>query len=246
MATAEEMPPNVLVGAWRVRDGSMIGLADCCEPAAGRMFFLEVNGELGTDPYSSLAPWTQGWSLSPSPVDNRFASIGYSIEVFDPASPRESDVGAWISDADEPSLGFPFGVAAWVRDGSQLYWSGSRDEATVLVTLDLADPQPSPVTVLSWVDTDQFLDGLGIQASGNLVGFLHTHNASFEVVETEGVVFSETGELLASFPVETNSLWGGYDQSGRFLIYVDGDNTVRWQGLGMSGALADGFIHASW
>jgi hypothetical protein len=52
--------------------------------------------------------------------------------------------------------------------------------------------------------------------------------------------------LLTSFPVETNSLWGGYDQTGRFLIYVDGDGVVRWQGLGTAGALADGFIFASW
>lgn len=32
----------------------------------------------------------------------------------------------------------------------------------------------------------------------------------------------------------------------RFLIYTDGDWTVRWQGLGQSGTLGEGFIHASW
>jgi hypothetical protein len=50
----------------------------------------------------------------------------------------------------------------------------------------------------------QELDGIGTQASGNLVGFLHTRNDEFEVVESEGVVFSESGEVLASFPVESN------------------------------------------
>ena len=54
------------------------------------------------------------------------------------------------------------------------------------------------------------------------------------------------GELVATFPVETGSLWGGYDPSGRMLIYTDGEDVVRWQGLGQSGVLAEGYIHASW
>jgi hypothetical protein len=242
MDAAEEMPPNVLVGAWRISDGSMIGLSDCCEPAAGRLFFLSPEEDLGEDPYSSSAPWTQGWTLSPSPNSNFFASIGYSLEVF-PEDPQESGIGVWI---DEPSLGFPGGAAAWARDGSQLWWTTKIKEVTALATLELPAGEPRHVTVLPWVGVHQYLDGIGTQTSGNLVGFLHTYNDEFEVAMSEGVVFSDSGEVLADFPVETNSLWGGYDQSGRFLIYVDGDNTVRWQGLGMSGSLAEGFIFASW
>lgn len=243
MAAAEEMPPNVLVGAWRTRDGSTVGLSDCCEPAAGRMFFLSAEGNLGPDPYSSSSPWNQGWMLSPSPVDNRFASVGYSLEVFDPEEPLEPGESVWI---DDPSLGFPSSAAAWSRDGSRVYWIGLIEKVTALATLEIPG-EPTHVTVLPWVGVHQSLDGIGSQASGNLVGFLHTRDDEFEVVATEGVVFSPTdGELLASFPVETNSWWGGYDASGRFLIYVDGDDTVRWQGVGSTGSLADGFIFASW
>ena len=243
MAAAEEMPPNVLVGAWRTRDGSAVGLSDCCEPAAGRLFFLSAAGNLGPDPYSSSSPWNQGWMLSPSPVDNRFASLGYSLEIFDPEAPLESGEGVWI---DEPSLGFPSSAAAWSRDGSRLYWIGLIEKVAALATLEIPG-EPTHVTVLPWVGVNQSLDGIGSQASGNLVGFLHTRNDEFEVVATEGVVFSpDNGELIATFPVETSSWWGGYDASGRFLIYVDGDDTVRWQGLGSTGSLADGFIFASW
>jgi hypothetical protein len=242
MEAAEEMPPNVLVGAWRVRDGSMIGLSDCCEPAAGRLFFVEDGRELGDDPYSSAAPWNQGWSMAPSPTDNRFATLGYSMEIFDPAQPTENGLGVWI---DEPTLGFPSGAPAWARDGSRLYWIAQLGETTNLATLDLATGVANQVTVLSWVGGNQYLEGIGMQASGNLVGFLHTPGAG-PSGSTEGVVFSATGDLVATFPIEADSWWGGYDPSGRFLIYVDGQGNVRWQGLGQSGLLAAGFIFASW
>ncbi len=242
MAAAEEMPPNVLVGAWRNRDGSVVGLSDCCEPAAGRLFYVEAGGDLGDDPYTESQPWNTGWTISPSPADERFASVGYSLEVHDPGARSTDGAGVWI---DEPSLGFPNGAAAWTRDGSQLYWTTQLKEVTALATHVLAEDEPSHVTVLPWVGVHQFLDGIGTQASGNLVGFLHTYGDT-EVAETEGVVFSTVGEVLANFPVETGSLWGGYDPTGKFLIYVDGENTVRWQGAGQAGSLGDGFIFASW
>ncbi len=240
--SAEEMPPNVLVGVRRVRSGAVVGLSDCCEPAAGRLFFVDAGEALGDDPYSS-EEWNAGWTLAPSPTDGRFASMGYSLAVVDPTDPAKTINGAWIEDE---SIGFPSGVAAWTRDGSRLYWTTQIERVAALATFDLAAGETGHVTVLPWVGVHQRLDGIGTQASGNLVGFLHASNDNFETVESEGVVFSESGELLASFPVEANSLWGGYDQSGRFIIYVDGDDTVRWQGLGMSGSLADGYIFASW
>jgi hypothetical protein len=61
-----------------------------------------------------------------------------------------------------------------------------------------------------------------------------------------GIVFEPTGELVAEFDVEPGSRMGGYDPSGRFLIYVDGEGTVRWQGLGQTGSLGEGYLFASW
>ena len=70
MAAAEEMPPNVLVGAWRTTDRLRIGLSDCCEPAAGRLFYLDADQELGDDPYSTTGPWNTGWTVSPAPTSS--------------------------------------------------------------------------------------------------------------------------------------------------------------------------------
>ena len=47
-------------------------------------------------------------------------------------------------------------------------------EVTALASLDLATGEPTHVTVLPWVGVHQGLDGIGSQAGGNLVGFLHT------------------------------------------------------------------------
>jgi hypothetical protein len=127
-----------------------------------------------------------------------------------------------------------------------LYWTTLIDEVAALATLDLAMGAPQHVGFLPWVGEDQTLDGLGTQASGNLVGFLHTRDEAYEVVSTEGVVFNTAGELLATFPVETGSVWGGYDPSRTFLLYVDSDGIVRWQGGGKAGAVAKGFYFASW
>jgi hypothetical protein len=243
MAAAEEMPPNVLVGAWRSLDGGTIGLSDCCEPAAGRLFYLGAAESLGEDPYSTTGPWNMGWTITPAPNSNQFAVIGYSLRVFDPTAASEESFEIWI---DEPDIGFPSGAAAWARDESGLFWTARLQQVTMLVELDLSVGLPNPVSVLEWVGVNQYLDGIGSQQSGNLVGFLHTLADDRGVVATEGVVFSTSGELLATFPVETGSLWGGYDASGRFLIYVDGDDRVRWQGLGQSGILGEGFYFASW
>ena len=243
MAAAEEMPPNVLVGVWRTEDGSNVGLSDCCEPAAGRLFFLGADGALGEDPYSTNGPWTPGWTITPAPQSNRFAVVGYALDIVDPAAPAEPGVSVWI---DEPDIGFPGGAAAWARDESAVFWTAQLERVTMLVTLDLSVGVPNPVSVLEWVGVNQYLGGIGSQESGNLVGFLHTRDEDFAIVETEGVVFSTSGELLATFPVETDSWWGGYDPSGRFLIYVDGEDRVRWQGLGRSGILSEGFHFASW
>ena len=68
-----------------------------------------------------------------------------------------------------------------------------------------------------------------------------------EPIETEGVVYSpQTGELLAEFEVPAGSAFGGYDRSGRFLIYTTPAGAVMYQGRGRVGVLGEGYLFASW
>ncbi len=232
---------------WRTSEQSWYVVSECCEPAAGTIHYVEpaaVLTPLGPD--ESLMSF--GWTVAPSPFDDRLVTLGYVVEVSRVGS--EPEVAIPLDQGD--GLYYPSGVAAWDPDGSGISWLSEDWDAgrVTVVRLALTEPDAEPTSVgLDWVAGDQWLDGLGARSDGNLVAFRNTPDDDPESPAapfTEGVVFSTDGEIVATFPVEAGSLWGGYDPSGRFLIYTDGDNNVRWQGLGQSGELAEGFIHASW
>ena len=231
---------------WRTSDQQTFVISTCCEPAAGELFAVGPDQMLTAE--SRLDRFfTYGWTAGPSPFSDEVATAGLGLQVGSVVG----ELRALPSLADE--LRQPSGVVAWKRDGSGLSWISNNftpEGGAGLVGVALDEAMPLPMVIeLDWVGPGQWLDGIGAQESGNLVGFLNTENADPEapsVSSTEGVIFSPDGVLIATFPVETGSLWGGYDPSGRVLIYTDGDNVVRWQGLGQSGVLAEGFIHASW
>ena len=242
--TALELGPNVITAAWRLRDGSMIGLVDCCEPAGGTIHYVAAGGVIDENVYNTSG--TDGWTLAASPTTAEFARLGYLVGVFDPSTIGDDRVLLFV---DDGNLGFPSGQVAWSPDGRTIYWIGIEfgGGPTTLNVVDLTAeaPVPSVVGELDFVGQDQFLGNIATQVSGNLVGFLHTRGDG-EITSSTGVVFNPTGELLNTFPVETGSLLGSYDASGKYLIYVDGDGIVRWQGRGQAGELGAGYIHASW
>lgn len=236
--------PNVISAIYRLRDGSTIGLIDCCEPAGGVIHYVPAQGTLGENP--SAADGTDGWTLAASPTNREFARLGYALSVFDPTTPAADRVLVFV---DEPEFGFPSGQVAWSVDGQALYWIGIEfgGGPTTLNRLDVSTNDSTPVVVgtLDFVGQDQFLGNIATQVSGNIVGFLHTEGDGI-VTATEGVVFNPEGDLLSTFEVEAGSLLGTYDASGRYLIYVGADGIVRWIGGGESGELGAGYIHASW
>jgi len=231
--------------AWRTTDGRWHIVSECCEPAAGMIHYLDPETTLTRENHDETLS-SDGWSVSSSPYDGRIARSGYTLWVGEVG--EDSELSIWY---EELGSSFIDGVTAWARDGAGISWT-SADGAgkAMLWRLDLDAPDLGAIGFeLPWVTENQWLDGIGTQASGNYVAFLNTVDdgpESSSVAATEGVVFSPTGELMATFPVETGSLWGGYDPSGRVLIYTDGDNVARWQGRGNSGILGEGYVHASW
>lgn len=229
----------------RSSDGEWLAVSECCEPAAGYITFLRPG-----DAYPSERPapnFAFAWSASPSPFDGRFATAGFGIGLV-----VDGAASVVIVDQEPLALMQASGVIAWSRDGRRIHWvsnSFSPEGGALLLSATVDGDQVEPdVVELPWVGERQWLDGIGSQATGSLVGFLNTMDGAAEprVVATEGVVFDASGQLIATFPVQTGSLWGGYDPSGRVLIYTDGDQVVRWQGLGQAGELAAGYVHASW
>ena len=242
----EGVAANALQQVWRTTDHNWYIVSVCCEPAAGIIYFV-APGETLTPEGQTDASFTFGWSATPSPFDDRYVTTGYSMEVA--AVDGQVSFSLPIDDVG----GYGDGVATWDRTGRAIAWVANdwaREGGATLLRVDLDDPSVAPAEIeLTWVEPGEWIDGIGTQESGNYVAFVHAQDSNPEspaIVATEGVVFSPGGELIAEFAVETGSRWGGYDPSGRLLIYTDGDDIVRWQGRGQSGVLGEGFIHASW
>jgi hypothetical protein len=225
---------NVIDGVWRTIDGSRLVVSECCEPAAGALHVLEAS-----DQFTPEGQTITGWGVGPSPVTAEFAVVGYSIEV---GTPEQWRFSAFL---DPAISGFPSGSPAWSRDGESVYWWAERPQGAEteweLVTLDLTTGELA-TTIPTWVPEDSRPTGIAAAGSGVLVSILTTD--AFTV--TEGAVMSATGELIERFPIEDGSVLGGYDPSGRFLIYVDGDGTARWLAGAESGTLGEGYVFASW
>lgn len=233
---------NAIQSIWRTSDGEWYAISTCCEPVAGAIYFIAQDESLNEENRQQAA-LLDGWTAAPSPFDGRLAKLGFTVDVFEVAGETQASI------QPDGAAGMTTGTAAWHIDGRAVSWLGATAGSPSLVTLDLDDPDGQlTVMPLDWVADNQWLQGLGVQASGRFVAFRNTQVDDPEaprLVATEGVVFDESG-LVATFPVELGSFWGGYDPSGRFLLYVDGDGTVRWQGRGERGSLGDGYIQASW
>lgn len=241
VSTAEELAnaecgacANGVDGVWRTADGETFYISECCEPAGGAITVLTGDEVMSPDQGSDLG----AWSIVPSPSTDLILMVGYQTAVAD----REGRLVAPLFDNDGG------GVAAigWSNQADRVFWiefpwyHGDGIGSATLTSYELSTGKRT-VFKMPWLEEDSYLIGLGGQASGNLVSFQVEADHS-----TRGVVIDPTGTLVTTFAVEDGSTLGGYDPSGRFLIYVDGAGVVRWQGLGGSGELGRGFKMASW
>ena len=240
LASGDEIAPNVFDGIWRTASGDTVLISECCEPAGGHISFLTGDEPLNSD-YENEA--SHGWWVVPSAHSDQVIITGYFTEIRDASQAPSTTDSVVLFEND----GSGVGAIGWSLDGTSIYWfdEGSGD----LTTWNQIDGRFSLGSKVSieWVASDQHLFGLDTQANGNLVSFLTRFDAEGEPSETEGVVYSsETGELLAMFPVPAGSSFGGYDVSGRFLVYTTRDGVVMYQGLGQVGVLGVGYLFASW
>ena len=245
VATAEDVQNaecaaciNYVEKVWRLADGSAYLISECCEPASGFMFWMQPGEQMTPDnhhhDYSIF-----GWFGSPAPSIKAMTISGYGFGIL---SPESGPVWEWQNSGSE--MLFASTPASWSRDLKTLHLI---DDQNNLWTADLGTASQTTIEV-GWLDQGQFGQGLATQERGRLVTFRVDggHDENPYDNPTRGIVFDPAGELYAEFDVEAGSQMGGYDPSGRFLIYVDGQGTVRRQGLGQRGVLGEGFIFASW
>lgn len=228
---------NAVDAVWRSYDGSYFYVSECCEPAAGMIHVLTFD-DLPYLPGDDAPTWTF-WNAAPSPDSDAVALLGYQMVVTDPAvEPGTAQPGVdytvgWTNEGDL----FPISNAVW--DGDRILWLESGPEGAGIRVFEL-DGQTSVVEVPEiehWNSAN-----LARRGSGELVAA----RAPFDGGADEALVLDQTGTVVDRFPLETGSRLGGYDPTGTYLIYVDGDGVVRWLADDGSGVLAEGFIQANW
>jgi hypothetical protein len=247
IATAEDVENaecsacvNAVDAIWRLADGTSYLMSECCEPAAGAMYWMRPDEIITPDVHEHDRGGVTAWAANPSPASRVMASASYGVSID---SPEDGQVWRWLSQHEFYASTPP----SWSLDLSTLWVVGGDGDVDLLWTIEPATSAVSS-TAIPWLGTDEYLSGLGTQVSGRLVTFRLTPDGDddFENDLARAIVFEPTGELVAEFDVEPGSRMGGYDPSGRFLIYVDGEGTVRWQGVGQAGSLGEGYLFASW
>ena len=225
---------NVIDAVWRTIDGSILVVSECCEPAAGAVHVLTAGDQWAFD-----SPTIPGWAAGASPTTAEVAIVGYEVQVGRPDRWRYRDL------LDPEAIGYASGSPAWSRDGDRVYWVAEIPTGTslqwVLAELELSTGETS-AAVLEWVPQDARLSGLAARSSGELVTIVTTDAFAY----SEGAVMSPSGALVEQFEVPEGTVLGSFDPTGTYLITVDGSGTVRWEGGGRIGTLAEGYLFASW
>ncbi|MGH8958784.1 MAG: hypothetical protein ACRDVK_08925 [Acidimicrobiia bacterium] len=234
---------NAVDQVWRLADGSAFLVSECCEPASGHMFWLlqdaePVTPEKGEPDRGGL----QAWAAAPAPGAPFVAGSSYYLTIASPEDPL-----IWIASEDFLASGPP----AWSWDLARLYVFEDDvlpdNDGMTLRTIDIEANTSDPFA-LAWWPPESYSSGLAMSAEGNLITFVLTRDDdNFENDPATGVVFKPDGQRIRDFPVEAGSTLGGFDPTGTFLIYVDGEGVVRWHDTwARLGVLGHGFYTASW
>lgn len=219
-----------------------IWISDCCEPAAGNLFKVEIGTDFSTDSFV-----VYGTHPVPSPSGDLVAHTGLELTVIADSSGQQLGVLGGVADgadADGPPVWHQ--PVAWLDD-EILVVRVTGDLVDNLVLFDVSDPSapqqtgPSMGGVISHTDAAVRSDGMIFALARSYRG---DDDASSDLM---GWVFDpSTGEVVAETDLP-DDIWAiDYDASGTFLLTVGQEGVVRFFGAGQSGVVADGFVAVSW
>ncbi|HSJ29694.1 MAG TPA: hypothetical protein VLB67_15930 [Acidimicrobiia bacterium] len=249
VSTAEEVATaecaacvNAIDFVWRTYDGAYFFVSQCCEPAAGSIHVLpEDQSPLLLDDLGDVPSWHFWWA-TPAPDSHEVVLLGYHVLITTAdVTPLTAQAGvdyveAWVNTESDPT--FPISNAVWA--GDVIRWLEGSDGVTRLRTFDRRDGSSDLVDVPDLAGWS--LAGLTSRASGELV----VVRSRPDGVAAEAIVLDVDGNVTGSFDVAAGARLGGYDRTGRFLVYTADDGVVRWHGEDDGGVLGEGFVHASW
>lgn len=229
---------NAVDAAWKSFDGAYYYVSECCEPAAGLIHVITA-GDLPYLPGDDVPQWLF-WSASPSPTSEEVAFVGYEVVIVQPElDPQSAQAGVDYTLVWTASEGLPISNAVW--DGDVIHWLVDGPDGALLHSYRLTDG-----TMDATVEVPDLAGWSSARLARRASGELVVARSPFDEPATEALVFDLSGTVIDRFDLEPGSNLGGYDPSGTYLIYTDSEGTVRWQGEGGTGVLAEGFVQASW
>jgi hypothetical protein len=232
---------NFIDGArWHPATGVVV-VSDGPEPAAGNLTLVKPGEDY--DGQGGPQSWGPGWDMAISP-DGRFAlTTGYGADVAMLAG-GDGGRNVVVDLVDSPDEAFRY-HPAWLRDRIGVAMVREVDGVRNLIdVIELGGDGRVASTVTYQMDRP--IADLEVRSDGGLVVLYDDGRNPFGGGTRAVVVDPDSGEIKAEFDLEEGSHSLAYDATGRLLLYVDGESTVRWQGVGDSGVLAEGYIHADW
>lgn len=168
---------NFVDAIWRLADGSAYLISECCEPAAGASFWMGPDDVITPETHQHDRGGVTAWQVNPSPSSRVVAAASFGVSID---SPDEGQVWSWFFGGDSGDEFHASTPPSWSRDLSTLWMVGGDRVVDLLWTID---PLSSTVSggELVWLREDQYVSGLGTQASGKLVTFRLTNDGDEDI-----------------------------------------------------------------
>jgi len=229
---------------WDPAEGNVI-VSAAPEPAGGALILLEANQTFER----SGQMWSDGWDAAVSPDGRLALTIGYQAQLKE-LKPRAGDGLADPIEIAAIEDGLSF-TPAWLRDRRGVAFSrmASDDDGwPSIVELVELDAENQVIARKTHAMTSPLAD-LEVRADGKLI-VLVADAADRSISGWAGsqalVIDPDSGELITEFALEPGSHSLSYDNTGTYLLYVDGDGAVRWQGAGERELIGGSYLWADW
>lgn len=236
---------NRISQAWWHRESQRLVIEEGPEPAAGNIFhfpagrpYEDIRNQCSEDLDGVSCGY--GWQAALSPNGDFVFHTGYFASITENGQMAPS---IEVAPTEANERGSFFYDPVFLMDRPGVAFVEEWEQGRQLQIVELSGLGQVVERVTHELEFD--IASIAVRADGKLVLLEAKERFGFKGDRAE-VIDPDTGETLAEFSLEPGSNSLGYDPTGTYLLYIDGDGTARWQGRGESGVLAEGLIHADW
>lgn len=246
----DEATSNSIGAVWWHRESGRMVVEDGPEPASGNIWHLPIDADFELARTLSFNDtegfrYGGGWQAEISPNGDYVLHTGYFASILRNGVPENSSID--VSRPGDAGSSFYF-TPTWLRD---------RNGVAFVVETFVDEPEVVELDVVELDSRGAVVERRSLPLEHRVAGLAVRSDGAILILADDGdqgrlggndvtVVDPDTFETIAEFELEPGSGSMGYDPTGTYLLYVDGNGSIRWQGRGQSGLIASGFTHADW